>query len=109
MNLTEPGSCAFMPASTSAVAMRIATCVSCPQACITSTSLPRNWPLAFDANGTSTRSFTGSASMSARKATTGPGEAPLSRPTTPVLATPVFTSRPSRRRWSATSLAVRVS
>ena len=35
--------------------------------------------------------------MSARNATTGPGLPPLSRPTTPVLATPVFTSRPRLR------------
>ena len=65
----------------------------------------------FEANGTSTRSsVTGSASMSARSATTGPGSAPLSRPTTPVWATPVRTSsKPSARRCSATMPAVRNS
>ena len=41
MNFTLPGSSSFMPASTSAVAIRMAVCVSWPQACITSTSLPR--------------------------------------------------------------------
>ena len=38
-------------------------------------------------NGTSTSSVTGSASMSARSATTGPGWPPFSTPTTPVCAT----------------------
>ena len=41
------------------------------------------------ANGRSTSSVTGSASMSARSATTGPGLPPLRMPTTPVCATPV--------------------
>ncbi len=35
--------------------------------------------------------------MSARSATTGPGSAPLSRPTTPVWATPVRTSSKTQR------------
>src|SRR5262245_46131805 len=47
--------------------------------------------------------------MSARSATTGPGLPPLSTAITPVRATPVFTSRPSLRRWSATRPAVLVS
>ena len=45
--------------------------------------------------------------MSARTATTGPGRPPRRIPTTPVWATPVRTSsKPSARRWFATSSAV---
>ena len=41
------GQFVFMSVSTSAVAIKIAVCVSCPQACITSTSRPSicPWPL----------------------------------------------------------------
>ena len=85
-------------------------CRSWPQACMTPTSSPFQVVRTFEANGRSTSSVTGRASMSARSATTGPGSAPLSRPTTPVWATPVRTSsRPSARRCSATSAAVRNS
>ena len=67
---------------------------SWPQACMTPTFSPARYlPLALDANGRPSRSLTGSASMSARRATTGPGLPPLSTPTTPVPATPVRTSR----------------
>ncbi len=47
--------------------------------------------------------------MSARSATTGPGRPPRRTPTTPVCATPVCTSIPRERRWSATSFEVRTS
>ena len=47
--------------------------------------------------------------MSERSATTGPGSPPLSTPTTPVVATPVVTAKPSFLSSSAMTLAVRVS
>ena len=59
--------------------------------------------------GGTTSSVTGSASMSARMASRGPGLPPLSTPTTPVWATPVRTVRPSFFSCAATSAAVRVS
>ena len=40
MNITVPGRSSFKPASTSAVAMSMAVCASCPQACMTGTSFP---------------------------------------------------------------------
>ena len=77
---------------------------------MTPTCAPFHSAVTLLANGRSTSSATGSASMSARKATTGPGSAPFSSPTTPVWATPVRTSsKPSARRWSATMPAVRNS
>src|SRR5262245_9457011 len=109
MNFTVPGILSFTAVRTSAVAIMIAVCASCPQACMTSTSRPRYFILTLEANGRPGGSFTGSASMSARNATTGPGLAPFSRPTTPVLPTPVFTSRARLVRWAATSADVRVS
>ncbi len=110
MNFTLPRNCARRPASTLATPIRIAVWQSWPQACITPTSSPFHMVRTFDANGTSTSSVTGNASMSARSATTLLGSAPFSRPTTPVCATPVFTSsKPRLRRWSATIAAVRTS
>ena len=84
-------------------------CASCPQACMTPTSWPANVDRTVDLNGRSTCSVTGSASMSARSATTRPGLPPRSTPTTPVFATPSRTSMPSDRRWSATIFDVRTS
>ena len=109
MNFTLPASWSFMPASTSAAPMRIATWLSWPQACITPTSCPLYCARTRLLNGRSTCSVTGSPSMSARSATTGPGRPPLSTPTTPVPPTPVRTSMPSDRRCSATNAAVRTS
>ena len=60
----------------------------------------------FDANGISTLSVTGRASMSALRATTGPGLPPLIIPTTPVWATFSLISIPKDLKWSATYLAV---
>ena len=40
-NITSPASCSRMPASASATPIRIATCRSWPQACITPTGWPR--------------------------------------------------------------------
>ena len=51
-------------------------------------------------------SVTGSASISARSATTFPGRFPLIIPTTPVCATPVRTSTPSDFRCEVIYLAV---
>ena len=76
---------------------------------MTGTVWPSHVALAFDLKGTSTRSSTGSASMSARRATTGPGLPPFRMPSTPMMPTPVFTSIPSFLRCSAASAAVRVS
>jgi hypothetical protein len=95
MNSTVPGRSFFMPTSISATPIRLATCASCPQACMTPTFLPRYSAVTVDLNGTSTCSVTGNASMSARKAMTGPGLSPLSTAVTPVCAMPVRTGRPS--------------
>ena len=76
---------------------------------MTPTSCPPHCALAVDLNGRSPCSVTGSASMSERSATTGPGRPPLSTPTTPVVATPVVTSKPSFLSSSAMTFAVRVS
>jgi DNA-binding transcriptional LysR family regulator len=47
----------------------MAVCVSGPQACIASTSLPKYWPSAWLAKGRPEVSLTGNASMSAHKPT----------------------------------------
>ncbi len=110
MNFTEPARRSRRPASTVATLIRMATWASWPQACMTPTDSPFQVVRSFEANGTSARSSTGSPSMSARRATTGPGRAPCSRPTTPVTPTSVRTSsKPSSRRCAATMPAVRTS
>lgn len=107
MNLTAPGSSSRIEASTDATPSCTATWMSCPQAWLTPTSWPRYVVRTVDLKGNGVSSVTGSASMSARTATTGPGRPPRRMPTTPVCATPVRTSsKPSARRWSATSSAV---
>src|SRR3954466_2677191 len=58
----------------------MATCPSCPQACMTSTSRPRYVLLAVEAKESPSGSLTGKASMSARSATTGPGRLPRRMP-----------------------------
>ncbi|SUY94685.1 Uncharacterised protein [Comamonas testosteroni] len=98
MNFTVPGSLARMPASASAAPMSMATWASCPQACMTETCLPMYWALALEAKDSPVFSATGSASISARRATVLPGWPPRSTPTTPVPPTPVCTSMPRRRR-----------
>src|SRR5690606_8795998 len=108
-NSTLPANWSRTPARASATPIRIAVCASWPQACITPTVSPRYSPVAFEAKGRSLRSVTGSASMSARSSTVGPGRPPSSSATTPVWATPVSGSRPSARRWAATFSAVRNS
>ena len=68
------------------------TCMSCPQACMTGTSLPAgSVAVAMLAYGRLVASLIGSASMSARSMTVGPS--PLDKsPTTPVPPTPVVTA-----------------
>ena len=109
MNFTVPGRRSCTRVRILAVASRIATCVSCPHACMTPTSWPSYFEVALLANGTSTSSRTGRPSMSARRATTGPGLPPLSTAVTPVRATPVFGSRPKDLSRSATYFAVSTS
>ncbi len=84
MNFTVPGMLARIEASTSATPISIAVWASWPQACMTPQDCPLYSAVATLLNGTSTSSFTGSASMSARSATTEPGLPPFSIPTTPV-------------------------
>ena len=93
----------------SATPIRMATWASWPQACMTPVIWPFHIAFTLEAKGRSTFSSTGSASMSARSATTGPGLPPLRTPTTPVSPTPVVTSQPSALKCLATSAAVRVS
>ena len=73
----------------SATPSKIAICVSWPQACITGTVSPLYSPTILDFHGRSALSLTGSPSISARSATTGPGLPPFNTATTPVLAIPV--------------------
>src|ERR1041384_5840284 len=61
---------------------------------MTPTSLPSNVARTADLNGRSTCSVTGSASMSARSATTGPGFPPRSTPLTPACPPPGRTPPP---------------
>ena len=71
-------------AKNSATPIKIATCASCPQACITPTSLPKYVVLTFDAKGNPVFSSTGKASISALRAIVGPGLPPFINPTSPV-------------------------
>ena len=82
-----PGISARRAASSSASVMPMATCPSCPQACMT--------PGVPEAKGASSISVSGRASMSARQATVRPGLSPRKMPTTPVVPPmPVCTSKP---------------
>src|SRR5690606_28393558 len=108
-NSTSPGSASRMPTSASATPIRMLVWASWPQACITPTSWPLKVARACEAKGRPVVSVTGSASMSARSASLGPGRPPLSTAVTPVVAMPVRGSSPSARRCSATRAAVRVS
>jgi hypothetical protein len=98
----SPPTARAVRASRSATASPIATCASCPQACIT--------PAWVETKSCVHSSWIGSASMSARSSSVGPSPAPpRSVPTTPVTATPVRTSYPAARSRSATIPAVRNS
>src|SRR6266545_1137849 len=96
-----PGSSRRRPAKISASVMAMAVCPSWPQACMT--------PGVPDANGASSVSVSGRASMSARHATVRPGRSPRKTPTTPVSAMPVRTSSPAACRRSAMTSFVRRS
>ena len=85
---------------------RIAVCVSCPHACITGTFSPLYSPVIFDFHGRSARSLTGRPSISALKATTGPGFPPFKTATTPVFATLVCGVKPISVRILAIFSAV---
>src|SRR5579885_1505467 len=100
-NFTLPCSASRCCARMSATVRPMATWPSWPQACIL--------PGTCDLKGRSFSSWTGRASMSARIASVLPGWLPRSTPTTPVLPTPVRTSRPLARRRSAMMPAVRTS
>ena len=100
-----------MPASTSATPIRIATCASWPQACMTPHFSPFHVRPLLRRERHVGSSSTGSASMSARSATTGPGCLPRSTPTTPVCATSCAPRRSraragGRRRCRGADLAV---
>ena len=70
MKITFPGSSASREDSSRAAPTSMAVCRSCPQACIT--------PVTAEAYGSPVRSVIGSASMSPRSSTVGPGRAPRS-------------------------------
>ena len=90
-----PDQRSFIAAIRRAVPIQADMCVSCPQACITGVSCP-SMPTAFTllAKGRPVCSATGSASMSARSITTGPGPLRIMA-TTPCPPTPVVTSNPA--------------
>ena len=96
----SPGRCSRMPASTVAAPSSIDVWPSCPQACMT--------PGFSEANGSPVSSSMGSASMSARIASVGPGRPPTRRATTLVPDGRV-TSRSSAASFSATKRDVSVS
>ena len=99
-----PDHWSFIAASRRAVPIHAVMWVSWPQACITPVSTPeRATALTFDANGRPVCSTTGSASMSARSISTGPGPFFITA-TTPDLPTFSVTVKPSLRT-SAASLA----
>ena len=74
MNTTRPARSACRAESILAALTSIATCVSWPQACMT--------PGTSEAKSRPVSSGIGSASMSPRSSTVGPGRAPSSTPTT---------------------------
>ena len=96
----------FACASSVAAPTHEVMCTSWPQACITGTVSPASFfVVTLLAKGRPVFSGTGSASRSVRSITVGPG--PFFRtPTTPVLPTPVVTSKPARRSRSAILAAV---
>ena len=73
---------------------------------MTPTSKPLKVVFSLEAKGRPVRSTTGKASMSALRATKGPGLSPLSIAIKPVLAMPVFTSKPKEFKCFSIYLAV---
>ena len=100
-SFTVPASCGARSFSTAATPSSVVVWMSWPQACIR--------PGLVLANGRPDFSSIGSASMSARMASTGPGRPPSIRPTTPVRPMPVWWLMPSRVSSRATTPAVRTS
>ena len=96
---TRPGSESATAARDSPAPSRAAACTSWPQACAT--------PVTVLAQGSSVRSSTGSASRSARRATTGPSPDPMST-TSPLRGSGTGLSPASSRRL-ASSVEVRSS
>ena len=80
MKITVPGSSACRALSSLAAPASMAVCRSWPQACIA--------PGIADAYGSPVSSVTGSASMSPRSSTTGPGRPPRSTAVTELTAFP---------------------
>ena len=87
-SFTVPASCGASSFSTAATPSSVVVWMSWPQACIR--------PGLVLANGRPDVSSIGSASMSARIASTGPGRPPSIRPTTPVRPMPVWWPMPRR-------------
>src|SRR3984957_12181155 len=90
MKITLPGRSRWRAESTRAAPTSIAVCRSWPQACIA--------PSIRDANGRPVASVTGSASLSARSSTTGPGRPPRSTAVTELSCLPrlISSGSPSR-------------
>ena len=94
MKITVPGSSAFRADNSRAAPASMAVCRSCPQACIA--------PGIAEAYGSRVSSVTGSASMSPRSSTTGPGRPPRSTAVTELSSRPVLISSGSPSRASST-------
>src|SRR5438132_55405 len=94
----SPPSSSRRPASSFAAPSSIAVCPSCPQACIT--------PGRVEANSRPDSSWIGSASMSARSASTGPGRPPRNRATTLVGVGRSSSSPSNERSVSSTNREV---
>ena len=88
MSRTRPASSSRRSTRRRAAPRSIATCVSCPQACIT--------PGISDAKSSPVSSVSGSASMSPRRRIVGPGRAPSITATTDVLVPPELRLEPER-------------
>ncbi len=101
MKITLPARSACRADSSRAAPVSIAVCRSCPQACMT--------PSVRDANGSPVASVTGSASMSPRSSTTGPGRAPRSTAVTEVSRSPRVISSGSPASAASTFACVRGS
>src|SRR5262245_3940104 len=99
MNSTRPASSARRRWSRRAAPASMATWESCPQACIA--------PSTSEAKSSPVSSRSGSASMSARSRSVGPGRPPSSAATTEVVRSPVRTRRPRPSRESRTAAWVR--
>ena len=101
MNSTRPASRSRRWASTRAAEASIATWVSCPQACMI--------PSTSEANASPVSSGIGSASMSPRSSTVGPGRSPSSTATTELTERPRCTCNGRSARAATTASWVRGS